>query len=309
MTNENISRKTFDSDMIHIIMPVYNRLSMTRQCLNSLDKQNFDDWCVYIVNDGSTDGTKEWIETLNRQDVKCINGDGSLWWTGSMKAGVEHVLKICDKKDYIMSLNNDLVFRSENSLSVLLTAIISNNKSICGSVSVSNLESEIVMSSGSKMISWFLNISFHPFVGSSYHDIENNPIRKVDMLTGRSVIYPAPIFNDINFDSVCFPQYGGDNEFTIRAKRVGYDLFLVPGSAVLVNRSETGLNPMDRRLSLKEKLNSLFSVRSVNNIMIRTRFAMRVPPVYARPTYFIISMMKIFIQLLIGNFIAKRNGR
>ena len=84
-------------------------------------------------------------------------------------------------------------------------------------------------------------------------------------------------------------------------------LFLVPKSAVYVMREETGLNPMDRCLTFREKILSLFSIRSVSNLMIRTRFAWKVPPIYARPTYFIVSMIKIFSQLLIGNYIAKRN--
>jgi len=84
---------------------------------------------------------------------------------------------------------------------------------------------------------------------------------------------------------------------------------LVPESAVCVMREETGLNPMDRRLTFKEKIQSLFSIRSVNNLKIRARFAFKVPPPYARVTYFIVSMMKIFSQLLIGNYLAKKNNR
>ena len=46
---------------------------------------------------------------------------------------------------------------------------------------------------------------------------------------------------------------------------------------------------MDRTLTFSEKVISLFSIKSVNNIFIRAKFALVVPPIYARPTYFLIA--------------------
>lgn len=295
--------------MIHIIVPVHNRLELSKKCLQSLDAQIHVDWCVYFVDDGSSDGTYEWLQGMDRGNVVHIIGDGSLWWTGSMKIGVEFIMKFCNKDDYIMSLNNDLVFKEDDSLLVLYNSVSSKQKTICGSISVSDTGSEVVMRSGSRMISWFLNISSHPFVGESYANIKNSNMKSVDMLTGRSVIYPALLFRNNNFDSINFPHYGGDNEFTARMKKLGCKLLLVPNSAILVNRDATGLNPMDRVLSLSEMVSTLFSTSSSNNIFTRTRFSMRVPPLYARPTFFIMAMIKIFIQLWIGNHIAKKHKK
>jgi GT2 family glycosyltransferase len=293
--------------MIHIIVPVHNRLELSKKCLRSLDEQSYKDWCVYFVDDGSSDGTYEWLQGMARDDVVHIVGTGEWWWTGAMKRGVDYIMKSCDKEDYIMSLNNDLVFKEHDSLLVLFNAVSSQDKAICGSISVSNTESEIVMSSGSRMISWFLNVSSHPFIGESYDDIRSSNIKSVDMLTGRSVIYPTFLFESNNFDDINFPQYAGDVEFTARMRSLGYKLLLVPNSAVLVSREDTGLNPMDRVLSFSEMVSTLFSIRSSNNILVRTRFSMRVPPLYARPTFFIMAMVKIFIQLWIGNYIARKN--
>jgi GT2 family glycosyltransferase len=295
--------------MVHIIIPVHNRILLTQECLKSLDEQSYKNWCAYIVDDGSFDGTKEWVCSLKRKKVKYISGNGSLWWTGSMKKGVENVLEVCDSKDLIMSMNNDLVFFDKNSLNELINMSKFNNRAIYGSISVSNHRLGVVMSSGSKIVSWFLNISIHPFVGKLYDDIKDSNNKEVDMLTGRSVVYPSAVFIDNNFDNINFPQYGGDSEFTIRAKRLGYELFLVPSSAVIVNREATGLNPMDRNLSLKQKISSLFSIKSVNNLKIKAKFALKVPPVYARPTYFFISIIKVILQILVGNFLSKRNNK
>ena len=294
--------------MIHIIIPVHNRIEYSKKCLESLDRESYSNWCVYFVDDGSTDGTSEWLSALERDDVQHIGGDGTLWWTGAMKLGVERVLARCEEFDYIMSLNNDLVLRGDT-LVTLLDAINSNGKSICSSISISDVKSEIVMSSGSKAISWILNIQWHPFVGKKYIDLIDEPLIELDFLTGRSVIYPIDVFVDNNFDAVNFPHYGGDSEFSARAKRMGYKLLLIPKSAVSVHRDSTGLNPMDKKLSLREMISSLSSIRSTNNLATKAKLAMRVPPWYARPTYFIIGILKIFIQLIIGNYMVKRRGR
>jgi hypothetical protein len=291
--------------MIHIIIPVHNRIELSKKCLESIDSQTYKDWCVYFVDDGSIDGTYEWLQNINRKNVKHLIGDGSLWWSGAMNKGIKRVLKIAKENDYIMSLNNDLIFADNNALLILLDAAIGHKKSICSSVSVSN-NSNKVMSSGSIMISWFLNITKHHFINRLYSDIKESEIKLLDMLSGRSVIYPIAVFKDNNFDEVNFPQYGGDNEFGIRAKKIGYKLLLIPKSAVLVNRDTTGMNFMEVKLSLKQKINSLFLINSCNNILIKYKFAMKAPPLWARPTYFIVSMIKIFIQLVIGNYFIKK---
>ena len=291
--------------MIHIIIPVHNRLSLTKRCITSLDNQTYVDWCVYVIDDGSSDGTSEWISSLKRSNVQCIRSDGTKWWTGSMHLGVEFVLKNSAYDDYIMSINNDVVL-SFNAIEVLVNAVKNNPKAIFSSISIAEDKDKRIMSSGAKMVSWILNIAYHPFYGRLYDKLNDYSHIKVDMLTGRSVIYPISVFDNNNsFDYKRFPQYGGDNEFTCRAQKLGYQLFIDPLSVVFVQRSETGLNPMDRELKISEKINSLFTIRSVNNIVIRTRFALIVPPIYARPSYLVISLLKILIQLFISNIFIK----
>jgi GT2 family glycosyltransferase len=291
--------------LIHIIIPVHNRLSLTKQCIRSIENQTYSDWKIYVVDDGSSDGTFEWLSSLNNSNIKCIKSDGSNWWTGSMHLGVKDALKNSLKNDYIMSINNDIVL-SINAIEALINSIKDNPKGIFSSISISNDEDKKIMSSGAKMISWALNIAKHPFYGREYEDLDNFSKVEVDMLTGRSVLYPISVFDNNNsFDYKRFPQYGGDNEFTNRAHKLGYKLFIDPLSVVYVQRSETGLNPIDRALNFSEKIQSLFTIRSVNNIVIRTRFALLVPPIYARPTYLVISMIKILIQLSISNFLIK----
>ncbi|WP_020408724.1 glycosyltransferase family 2 protein [Hahella ganghwensis] len=48
--------------LVSVIVPVYNRLQFLPQLFNTIFSQDYDNYEVIIVDDGSTDGTAEWIE-------------------------------------------------------------------------------------------------------------------------------------------------------------------------------------------------------------------------------------------------------
>lgn len=54
---------------ISVIIPVYNTSIYLRQCLDSVLNQDFDDYEVICVNDGSTDNS---LEILREYEKKII---------------------------------------------------------------------------------------------------------------------------------------------------------------------------------------------------------------------------------------------
>ena len=51
--------------LISIIMPTYNRASYIEEALDSIKKQTFTDYEIIVVDDGSTDNTKEILENYS----------------------------------------------------------------------------------------------------------------------------------------------------------------------------------------------------------------------------------------------------
>ena len=45
-----------------ILIPVYNQVGKMEECIASLDAQEFTDYEVIFVNDGSTDTSQEMLE-------------------------------------------------------------------------------------------------------------------------------------------------------------------------------------------------------------------------------------------------------
>lgn len=51
--------------LVSITMPVYNGMPLIKASIESIKKQTYDNWECIIIDDGSTDGTSEYLNTLN----------------------------------------------------------------------------------------------------------------------------------------------------------------------------------------------------------------------------------------------------
>lgn len=67
---------------ISVVIPTYNRKPILEKCLNALEKQQFNNniinnYEVVLVDDGSTDGTLEWLEENKEKfnHVNCFSQD------------------------------------------------------------------------------------------------------------------------------------------------------------------------------------------------------------------------------------------
>ena len=56
--------------MISVIIPIYNGGRFVESAVKSVLAQTVSDWELVIVNDGSTDGTRDILERLRAQDAR-----------------------------------------------------------------------------------------------------------------------------------------------------------------------------------------------------------------------------------------------
>lgn len=90
--------------MISVIIPIYNRKELIKKTLNSLLNQTYTNWECLVVDDYSSDGTKDVIEEYSNRDhrIKYILNMRSKGAQGARNTG----LMLC-KGDYINFFDSD----------------------------------------------------------------------------------------------------------------------------------------------------------------------------------------------------------
>lgn len=58
---------------VSVVLPTYNHLAFLPRAIESILEQTYRDFELIVVNDGSTDGTKEYLETLTDPRIKVIH--------------------------------------------------------------------------------------------------------------------------------------------------------------------------------------------------------------------------------------------
>ena len=88
---------------VSILIPAYNEQKTIESVVNTIDKNigsNIGE--LIIVNDCSTDKTRQIIENLNISNLVLINNSRNLGYGGSLKIGIKNA-----KKDYVLMLDAD----------------------------------------------------------------------------------------------------------------------------------------------------------------------------------------------------------
>ena len=58
------------SDLISILIPTYNRAALIVETLDSIKSQTYNNWECVIVDDGSTDNSREIIDGYCKEDSR-----------------------------------------------------------------------------------------------------------------------------------------------------------------------------------------------------------------------------------------------
>jgi GT2 family glycosyltransferase len=179
-----------------------------------------------------------------------------------------------DEGDYILTLNDDTVVCPDY-LQTLLDAAGKHPNSLIGSIAVSS-EDESTVVDGGVYVNWLTAKYTNRGKGSKYADLlgEGITTHAVDVLPGRGTLIPGEVFKNIGlYNEKLLPHYGADYEFSRRAQKRGYTLFIHYGAVVISKEKETGLNNRTKNLGWGNLMKSFFSIRSANNLKQRRRFA------------------------------------
>jgi len=280
---------------VYVLTAVYNDLERTKSFLKSIKNQDYENIVIYIVDDGSTDGTGKYLKKYH-PEIKVLKGNGSLWWTGSLYWGVEEILKTAKMSEFILTINNDCVVKSDF-VSNLVKIASKYPRSVVGSVAL-DLEGNLI-DAGVK-VNWKF-CSFLSLLDEAKKNIRSgiDVITNADVLSTRGTLFPISVFREVgNFDKKNFPHYLSDYEFTYRCKLKGFRL-LVSTNARLVNDAKrTGIDgKIPESFGLFGFWKLLFSRKSKVNILDHYKFVKLHCPLRYKPVNYFIIFIKVLYYL------------
>jgi GT2 family glycosyltransferase len=199
---------------ISVLLTCHNRREKTLNCLQSLFEAELPDSFsleVFLVDDGSTDGTSEIVKNTYPY-INIIEGNGSLYWNKGMNLAWKTAAEK-DVYDFYLWLNDDVVLQND-SINILFNDFekSGNDKAIivgaCQSLA------------GKVTYSGYNSVSKKIIVKP------NGNIRQCEYFNGNVVLVPSKVFHQVGFLDPAFHHGQGDLDYGLRAKKLGINSFV-----------------------------------------------------------------------------------
>lgn len=223
------------------VVVTYNRKDMLVQCIDAISKQSYDDFDILVVDNASTDGTKEAVLQLNVPNLKYINTGANIGGAGGFYTGIKAAYENNAKWIWIM---DDDVIPAPKALEELMkaTRIVKGKASFFASC-VKSLDNKAMNTPGVDMKSK----NGYPF----WYEYLDKGLIKLNAATFVSLLFNHNAVMNCGYPCKDFFIWGDDSEYTKRVYRYYGNAYLVgkskvvhmrEGSAALGIVSETNVN-------------------------------------------------------------------
>jgi GT2 family glycosyltransferase len=206
---------------LSILITCFNRKETTLACLVSLKAACTDalDYKVFVVDDGSSDGTFESITKLY-PDVRIVRGSGNLYWNrGMRRAWVEAQPT---PTDYYLWLNDDLA-----PLPGTLWALVQYSTENAGRFHGKLIVVGRTVSPDTGQTTYGGYKRRNGISRLRFRHLRDDEVL-CDTMNGNCVLIPAAATTDVGINDERFSHAFGDVDYGLRAVRAGYTILQMP---------------------------------------------------------------------------------
>lgn len=233
---------------IHAVLTCFNRRETTELCLTTLRDQRLPEGTfihLYIVDDGSTDGTFEMLRDRFPK-AELMRGSGSLFWCGGMRVAWHAAAQ--NDPDYFLLLNDDTPL-DPNALTVLLeTAGAPDNRRIAVGA-VRDPATGQISYGGVKT-----GCGNFPPAGQT---------QSCNTFNANAVLIPRAVFREMGVFCEAYTHAMGDFDYGFQARRLGIEIIQTPCFVGSCTRNPMEGSWRDRSLTRIERLKILRSPKGL----------------------------------------------
>lgn len=249
------------SPVASIIVPVFNQLKLTLECLLSLaHSTSRHDFEVIVIDDASRDDTPEILPRL--RGLRYLRNPANLGYAGACNRAAAEALG-----RYLVFLNNDTqvqpgwldallaVFEKQPEVGIAGSRLLNPDGSLQEAGAELTAEAYAILRGE----------------GEAPNAAAYNTLQEVTYVSGASLMIKTSLFRTLGgFDEVYSPAYYEDSDLAMRVQQAGYRIYYQPQSVVVHHRSATtGHMPVTvANLSLKNRL--IFLARWEDELSART---------------------------------------
>lgn len=194
---------------ISVIILTLNRKGDLEEALNSLYDQDFTDYEVIVVDNGSDDGTTQMVNSKFPQ-IKYIKLDENIG-AKALKVGAKKA-----RGEIIVNLDNDSLL-DRNALSNIWNQFEKNEK--LGALSA-------------KVVDYYSGEIYDPWHWFSKAEHESNNLLPITFINGNGASFRKSVLEEVNYFSDTVFFYGWEMDLSLRVICAGYEVMYCPGIEV-----------------------------------------------------------------------------
>lgn len=218
--------------MISVVIPHYNNLQILRNCLKAISQSLKRKTEIIIVDNGSTDGSREYLEQLKAKGLmlKAIFNDRNYGFAKAVNQGIKVA-----RNDWIVVMNNDVKVGKNwfKTIAQELKKLPAYTKSTERQGRVGCLFGKVLNGDGTKiestgLIFWLKGKAFNRGNGEPANTGKYNSKEFVFGSSASIVVYYKPALEMIGFFDEDFFAYEEDIDLALRLHSAGWKTMFIP---------------------------------------------------------------------------------
>lgn len=211
-----------ESPRVFCVIVNWNGWADTLQCLESFNRNLYDNVSVLLVDNGSTNDSVSRIRSAF-PTLEIIESKVNLGFGAGNNLGIRHALQRGAK--YVWLLNNDTIVQP-NTLSELVSHVESHPElGEIGSVLHYAQDSGRIQAWGGGKVNLWTGTSRH-----YHHPVKEN---KLDFITAASVLIPTEVLQKVGLFDEGYFMYWEDTDLSFRIKAAGWQLGVAANAKLL----------------------------------------------------------------------------